>query len=138
MSPYGEEQKADRLASELDEMYGHIANTSINSEPAKILEELDICNAFFSRVSEIVPVAGAILARAEGEFAEKYESELNGDKPNATLFNKRLAAAVADERKLVMYVDRLDATLDKRIKSLISTLSYSKEIFRGNNHSGGR
>jgi len=139
MSPYGEEQKADELAGELDEMYQHLKTTGINTDPEDVLIELETCNQYFARVSEIVAISGAILARAEGEFAEEYVEHLAGEKPQPTIFGKLMAAHVADEEKLVTYAKRLDAALDKRIKSLISTLSFGKENLRSiNMTSGGR
>jgi paraquat-inducible protein B len=119
--------ETDDLAYELDSIYKHIQETSINSDPEELKEELDQCSMYLARSSQLLADAEYFLNKAKGEAASKYAKSITAPaKFNATESKYFIEGVTTLETRLHTMAERLNRTLTHRIDAIRSVLSYEK------------
>ena len=108
------------LATEIDELYKSLKEP-LDRTPEGLLGELDFRCQWLARSSELMAEARYILDEARGRMAEKYLDS------SATVLREMVGRDTAQENKLLVLADRLNATLVHQIDSVRTLISFEKE-----------
>lgn len=123
----------ETMMAEINEVYARLKEEDINIEPEDALAALGYCNTILPRVSEMLVVAEGTVRQVQGEASSRLQDELDeeGKKISQRNFDRQIEMETDTQIRAARLVERLSATLDKRIKSLITTISYGKQIRGG-------
>ena len=123
----------ETMMAEINEIYARLKDEDINVEPEEALCLLGYCNTILPRVCEMLVVAEGIVRQAQGEASSRLQDALDeeGKKISQRNFDRQIEMETDTQIRAARLVERLSATLDKRIKSLITAISYGKQIRGG-------
>ena len=118
------------LLKEINSMYDHISQISINADSESLLEELGTCNAYLGRSAQLQADAEEFLNIAKGEASEKYFNSLKAmdERFNATQSKLFVESRTIPEIKIYTLAERLNRTITHRIESIRSILSLEKQL----------
>ena len=113
------------LEKEMSGLYESLKEP-LDRTPEGLLGELDFRCQWLARSSELRADAQFIMDEARGRAAEQYLDS------SATVLREMINRDTAQENKLLVLADRLNATLTHQMDSIRSILSFEKESLRAN------
>jgi hypothetical protein len=128
------------LLKEINSVYDHIKTVSIDSEVGQLLDELNTCNAYLARSAQLQADAEEFLNIAKGEASHKYAETLKTmkEKFNATQSRSFIDSKITAEEKIFTLAERLNKTLQIRIDSIRTAISFEKSQIERNHSEPGR
>jgi hypothetical protein len=116
---------AVELSNEVSELYKSIKEP-LDRTPEGLVGELDFRGQWLARSAEILADAQIILDKKRGEVAESFV----GTEESWNIVKHLIEAKCADEKKLYILSERLNATLVHQIDEIRTLLSYEKESMK--------
>lgn len=117
----------EALLEEISEIYTHLAGNLPSEAPGLVLE-IDQCNVWLARSSQLMADAEYFYNQRRGEYADKQAKLALSERLSATLFKEMLSDYTKDQERTYTLAERLNNTLTKRIESARSLLSYEKQL----------
>jgi hypothetical protein len=122
---------AVKLAEEVNSLYESIKQP-LDRTPEGLIAEIDFRCQWLARSSEILADCQIILDKKRGEVSTEYIATKDG----WNIVKAVIESRCAEEKKLFMLADRLNATLTHQIDGIRSMLSFEKESAKMNRNYG--
>lgn len=118
----------DNLTQQLELIGRTISEPFSADDPEGLIEALNNCASLLSSSSWTVAESEKLLKQAEGKYIHDmlHLENQSGSLP-ASIMKKDIESATAEEQYSVRLAERYNSGLDKKIRALITTISFLKE-----------
>jgi hypothetical protein len=120
----------DKLLSEADEIQ-RFAEITVSDNPEEIIERINALCVYIARTGKMLADAKYHLARkCKDETMEVIKEILRVNNMSKKVQDSKIDGICADEKSLVVELNRLNASLTHQLDAMRSLLSYEKENMR--------